>query len=688
MNQAFKRHIAALALYTVLTLLMTLPVVFRLNTHVAGTGGDPWQTLWRFTDKANQLKSALHQGQVSHFIATELLGQGDPQLVNLSVWPWMPLHLIFGEPTAYNLIWLLSFILSGYAMYLLTSWLFREYGAWENEATALQRQLPAFLAGMMYMFLPYHVAQAQGHFGAMQLQWLPFILLAGFYWLKRPAILKSVLLAALIIIQAWTEHHYLLWLVLFGIVFGLFNRQQRMRAVKRAWLPLGVMILLAALGIFLSYAPTIKLAAQPTSRLALGQEQTIRFSADPFAYVTPASFHPLWGQVFDTVYSRFFTGNLAEATHFLGFVPLLLSLFFHQQIPRQQKKFWLVIGAIFFIISLGPRLHLMGRVTPLRLPYAMIDSWPIFNTIRAVARASVMVSLATTILFGWVLQTQMRRVGSAVAVGILILIEFLFMPVPMQSAVLNPAYAAIQALPGKSLVEIPAATNYILASRSLYASTIHGKQVLGSIALERANTDQIDASKAIPGLRQLLYVRTGSVRKDRLEFFGQDLTETTTDALRLYGVAAILVHPDSLDALQQATVKNFLEKELRLTGIHYDDTILYPVDSSRLPTSDGVMLHRDAGWSNVGYDAKRNSYFAEVGQRATVTINNLNQTARAITLFFERLPDNPSELTIRVNGQPQSGTFTVPPGETVVEFSTTSPRPVILKNPTMHVSNE
>ena len=167
---------------------MTWPVGASLTTHVVGSGGDSWQTLWRFEDKSQLLKSAITEGNIFPFIYQEFLGGSEAQLVNLSVWPWMWLHLLFGQPLAYNLIYLLSFVLSGYTVFLLTTWLFRKYAGTTN-------YLVSFLAGLIYMFLPYHVAHGQGHFGTLQTFWLPLAILTLFWWFEKPILKRTTALA-------------------------------------------------------------------------------------------------------------------------------------------------------------------------------------------------------------------------------------------------------------------------------------------------------------------------------------------------------------------------------------------------------------------------------------------------------------------------------------------------------------
>ena len=615
MNETLKKHLVVLLLYVVLTLVMTLPVALNLTTHIAGSGGDPWQTLWRFEEPLR---------------FTELFGGGEPRLVNNSTIPWLPLHLLLGQPLAYNSIWLLSFVLSGYFMYLLVFHLIPTPSPYQGEGSRQapllakersaagrvrwRRQWAPFLAGLLYMFLPFHVAHALGHFGAMQTQWLPLVIWLTLLFVERQTWWRAVGLAAAITMQSWTEHHYLLWYALFLVILwvvhlipgpspyqGEGSRQAPLLAKERSaagrvrwrrqW-----MFLLALVSIFalLPWWPTVRQAFSGGAGLTLGFAQTIRFSADLFAFVIPASFHSIWGEPLATLLADDFTGNVAEATHYLGLVPLLLVIFFSQRTPKHQLRLWLIVAAVFGLIALGPRLHLLGTVTGLPLPYTLIDGLPVFSAIRAVGRASVMVGLAFAVLFGWVVAQHVQHRRLAIIVGAIVGLEFLFMPVALQSAQLSPVYQAVAALPGETLIELPAATNYTAASRALYASRQHGKTVIGTIALERGQVrDDFANGRSLPAVRQLLYLRSKHLQEGRPDFHGQDLVETFADLARYLDVRAVVVHRDSLSAVQLLAVTNFLEEQAGLTPQEFGDTVLYQLTNDFLGQGDGTFQLED-----------------------------------------------------------------------------------------------
>lgn len=693
----FWRHLAVLGGYILLTILMTWPAVTSLQNSVLGTGGDPWQTMWRLQEKATVLTEAKDAGNVGAFLREEFLGGGEARLVNLAVWPWMWLYLLVGLPLSYNLIWLLTFVLAGYGMYLFA----RDIGFFSPSANDLAppfiREAPAFLAGLYFMFLPFHVAHAQGHFGAMQLQWLPLIGWAALRLYRTRHWGWAVALGLLLSIQAWTEHHYMLWLVIFAIVTAIFwRREVKSFLVRRfGWLITILLTLWCMVAIVLPYYPTIRLAQEPASSLSLGEEQTVRFSSDLFAFVLPASFHPVWGRVFGTIFTDKFTGNVSEATQYLGVGALLLLLFFHGHIPRRQKLFWLLVGGVFLLISLGPYLHVFGHVLPLPLPYALVQSWPVLSAVRAVGRAGALVGLSSAVLLFWVLRTQLHRRESVAAVAAVLLLDFLFLPVPRQSAVLPAVYDELSAAPGSRVIEIPAATNYAASSRALFASHTHGKELLGDIALERADTSELELVKSVPGIRQLLYLRTTELRRDRSEFFAQALPESLADAMTYFDVGAIIIHTDSVSALQLSSMRSFLEEDMRLVPTTVDDALLYVVDLPTLPVAgDGVFLTRDGRWSGVGYDPKRESVFAEIETEASVTLVNVGDEEKEVVLTATVFSDSLGQLVVKdesgvvisqaTKGETMAIPLTVLKGKHPFSFMASGGK-VVIQNPVMTV---
>ncbi len=646
----FLRQLVLIGVFLIVTVVMSWPVVWNANSRVAGEGGDPWQTMWRFEENWDSLTAGQSLMELAR---VEWLGGGEARLVNLSVWPWVWLQGLVGQPLAYNLAWLISCAMSGYAMYLLVNWLLRQQG-FKTTISQRQMEIGALLAGLYYMLLPYRVAQSLGHFGAMQLQWMPLAVLGWLAWLQRPNWQRALGLGLVLGIQAWSEHHYALWIAIFMLITLLGRWRDLKQEISKKSTKIGVIVLgVMIIGLlFVPYWPTIRLARETGEALVLGSQQTTRFSADLLAFITPAPFNPLWGQLIQNVVTSRFTGNFAEGVQSLGLIALLFILFFHQKIPMVKKRIWLITGGVFTLIALGPTLHVFGVVTSIPLPYALVGWLPVFEAVRTVSRAGVMIGLSMAVLLGYVAATQIHRRGAAILLAVLIIFEFSFWPMKMEAWDTSGVYEAARNLPGSRIIELPAATNYVVASQALYESRKHGKEVVGSIALERGQDEAVLTEiRSLPALRQLLYLRTTHLGEQREDFFQQDLPETLRDVLVWLDVNGVVVHWDSLSMTQQETVRDFLESQgAEWTRSDYGDESLYEWHQEQAGVSDGIFIARDGQWQNVGFDPERKSVFAEIEKSAHLTIYN-DGAERLVRLEFKIPAESHRQFKIRIDGQ-------------------------------------
>jgi hypothetical protein len=694
MSKSLKRQLAVISLYILFVLIMSWPAITSINTQLIGSGGDPWQVLWRFDESWQAAQLEVGENGIGSAIKHEF-GGGEPRLVNLSVWPWMWAHLLLGQPAGYNVIWLLSFALSGYGMYLLSNYLINRREDEEKETKSeIAKQAPAFIAGLVYMLMPYHIAHSFGHFGAMQIQWIPLILLSLFMLLRKQTLVRVALFTLLMTVQAWTEHHYTLWLGVFFVwllIYLLITKKKR-KLTKKTAIYAAITTVILTITVILPYWPTIQLATQTDSIIQLGPEQLIRFSADPIAYIVPASFHPLWGWLSNNIFSQHFTGNVGESTLFLGLLPILLVLFYHQKIPKKQKKFWFITAIIFWIISLGPKLHLMGYVTPIFMPYALIDNFPVLNSVRTVARAAIFVNLSWVILLAWVLKTQIQRYISISVIIFIVLVEFLFWPMPIMPYQMPLAYKQIRDLPGEAVIEIPAATNYQAASKALYGSHLHNKKLINNIALERAlGAQAYEEIRSMPALRQLLYLRTDHILEDRQDFFRQDMTETLFDVAKWLKANQIVVHQDSLSQQQRKAVAHLLEEKSGLTRQVVEDTWLYELNNEH--QGDGVFISRDDGWKNVALNTSTGEVNAEIKDQAGLVIYNTKDDSVMVQINWKIDEVDSKNLDIltsaNVNNYQNSNLeILVKPGKTTMQLINKGEGSIRIIEPRMNVLNK
>ncbi|MDQ1300378.1 MAG: hypothetical protein QG637_295, partial [Chloroflexota bacterium] len=248
--------------------------------------------------------------------------------------------------------------------------------------------------------------------------------------------------------------------------------------------------------------------------------QSRALSADLLAFVTPHGFHPLWGG-WAREQSKVFTSSISEFTVFAGYIVLALAalgVIIHlsrgltrmnagfSPHPRAsaftrgrltgQPSFWLLVLLVFFILSLGPVLHIGGRTALLPgggetpLPYGwLVRVIPFMEITRSVSRYDIMVMLALAMLAGWGLnwlwrrgnkatrkpgdkETRWRR-GVALAACVGILFEFLPAPYPL-SLPDTPAWYGTLAADGRTGAVLNLPMNWDRPGYLLY-QTVHGK---------------------------------------------------------------------------------------------------------------------------------------------------------------------------------------------------------------------
>lgn len=138
-----RRHsIWVFGLYVVLAVGMTWPVAARLGSHIPGSEGDAWVHLWTF----RWVRDALLAGESPFYTHRLFFPAGVSLLSHNIAWVhiavWLPLQAVVGEGAAYSLVFLLIFVVNGWATFLLAR-------------TVTQSPTAAFIAGLIAAFWPY-----------------------------------------------------------------------------------------------------------------------------------------------------------------------------------------------------------------------------------------------------------------------------------------------------------------------------------------------------------------------------------------------------------------------------------------------------------------------------------------------------------------------------------------------------
>jgi hypothetical protein len=362
-----------------------------------------------------------------------------PDGVNLAVntsitvygWAFAPLTLLAGPPVAFAVILTLNLAATAYAWYLLLS-----------RPLALPRPAAA-VAGLFCGFAPQMVSHANAHLN-WTAQWLVPLLLWRVLTLREPGRWRrnGLLLGAAVAVAFSLAAEALFFTALACAVFvGCWAAARSRRAEARADLPTFVRGLAVAAGtalVLLAYPMWLHFFG-PQRYAGTGFDHRIH-AEDAAAYGAFPDRSLAGAAGLDTSLAP----NPTEENSFFG-LPLLLlavacaALLWRRSragddpVSRATLRAVLVVGGVFAVLSLGPRLKWFGEITEVPLPYAILGRVPVFDAALP-ARLALVVTPVVGLLLAWTLALSrggFGRVGrvawpAAVAVALLPLV-----PIPL-----------------------------------------------------------------------------------------------------------------------------------------------------------------------------------------------------------------------------------------------------------------
>jgi hypothetical protein len=438
----------AFVYFIVMTIVMTYPLIVKMGTAaIGGGGGDGTYFIWlvRWYQKAVlELKISPFFNPYMNYPQGWNLATTDttPAMVAIA----MPGNLLFGPTWGYNFAMLVSFILSGWGMYL-----------WVRHLTG--SEMAGLIAGTIFAFLPFKMAHyIAGHLSLAGTQWFPFYFWGLYDLLKQKRFSwKPVLLAAISagLIGLTSPYYVYMTIVMSGVFvvgFLIFKGYQRFRE-KEFWKSIITFGMLTAVLVGLSMLPYLSLNAQ--NGIANRSVDFLnRYSASPTDFVIPSIKQFLWGKWID---NRFSPEFFNEATLYIGAVSFVLSLIAWWKWRKSEHADLLGISLLViivgFILALGVQFHWLGKqVTSLPgflqtifhrsdmptiyLPaYYLFKFLPFFSKMRVMMRFGLFTLIFFSLTAGLgayaLTKTAATRVRLWVGVGLLVLVFIDFYPGPL-----------------------------------------------------------------------------------------------------------------------------------------------------------------------------------------------------------------------------------------------------------------
>lgn len=415
--------------YLGMAVVMTYPLIARFGSYVAGGAEDGamgvWGLWWVRFSLIDLGQSPLDCQYLFYPGGIDLTFTTLPKaLAFISI----PFQYLFGLTAAANIIFLLTFVGTGLAMFYLVFHLTGE-------------RLPAFLAGAFFAFSPFRWGQ-MSHLWFLSTMLVPvyiLMLVRGKEALKtgnRRAWLFFALAGVALGIQSYDTEHYTIALLLFSAVYLLLNLLWcRNVASLKKWLLLLAGQSLAASVSVLLYLPMLLSANREIAEhgnYVTFPLREIEPGADLLSFIVPNWTSRYLADAFESTASNF----LPTETSFLGWTVLVLALVGIWRLRRnRQVWFWAASSLIFACLALGPYLIVNGEMTHVALPFLLLQKVPLLNSTRVPSRLTMLAMLSLSVLAGYGMSSLMpllRRLkwshlavpGAAIAVLTLFFVEY------------------------------------------------------------------------------------------------------------------------------------------------------------------------------------------------------------------------------------------------------------------------
>ena len=339
----------ALIGYLVLTIGMTWPMVTRLNSHFIGNNIDVWINMW----VTWWTKRALTHGLNLFHTDMMFYGQGTSLVfhsfshVNTAL--ELLLQPVVGALPAYNIVIMLTRVLSGFGMYCLVRYLTKQPAA-------------AFFSGLVFAFIPYLMYETS-HPVVVSTQWMPFFML-HLIRLVREQRRRSILpAAAFFVLTALSSWHLMLFLTFLAVLYLLtslvFERSSWSLSTWRDLVLAGLAALVVLSPFFYIFLREVVLEPQSYMDAVGG------IGTDLAAFFLPAAGNPVLNLVS--------TDLVAGRPFYLGFLAIGLGIVAATMDWRRSRQ-WVIATVVLFVLSLGSQPQFNGHDIGPRLFWGEIVS--------------------------------------------------------------------------------------------------------------------------------------------------------------------------------------------------------------------------------------------------------------------------------------------------------------------------
>ena len=644
----FWAELIVLTLFTILTLILLYPFsVLHMGTQLIGNTADSYQGLWDLWWMRHSTLSLSNPYVTSYIYYPFGANLYAHTLSPAAGFFTIPFQMAFGVVWSFNFILLLSFILGGYGAYRLAMHI-------TNDRKA------SFFAGAAFTFSTYHFAKTLGDMNLATIQWIPFYILF-LLRIRQEKSFKNIGAAAifLALTSLMADLQYILFLAIFTLIFLIyelsFNRNQIVGFLKR----FAVMTA--------GFSALILLISEPlivgwfTGQFAYAKSTTsfsAATSSDLLGFLVPSQFNPLFSSTMHGINQTFTTTTAypLEGNTFIGYTVLALTIYAAFKL-RKQIKFWLLTGAIFAVLALGPVLHVMGE-TPYNIPLPEAIIFYIVPIFRAPSRLIVITSLCLSIIAALSIKhiniqiTKLKN-GKILCLLFIVLLtgtmlaENNFIPYPIaQDTTVSPFYHQMsQTLGSFAVLDLP--VNYSETNQYMYYGTVSEKPLLGG-SISHGSPQEIMLREAVPLISQTGFAMEGDNPLEQTDIITQPFNVTNIYALQYFNVKYVLLHKEFMNTSVYLQIASYLNT--MFGSPCYDDKIITAFQIPQAP--GGIFGFVTNGW----WDVEQMGGWATRWIKNNGTIQIISPKEQFCSFNFTIGTDHTNKtVAVNLNGQPLGG---------------------------------
>ncbi len=525
-----RRHVAVIAAYLLISLIVTFPLVMHFSTHLLGGKFDSYEYVWKIWWVAHALTHGVSPFLVPHIYYPYGYPLAYGEITPAHTFLLLPVTLAFGEIVTYNLSVIGSYVMTGWITFVLARRWLRRVVAQPNERLLT---LTAFFSGAVLAFCLYRQQRVLGHVPLFETQWLVLALLGFDLWLETRRLRDATLTALGISLATLSTWYYGFMLALlmpvYALAYGISPRH--LLKDRRSWLALGVVALIVGVTCVPFLIPYRDVTASGESFVSV--EDAAFWAASPTDYIAPNPNHPLWGGLGKAIVWPFPTDVPAEFVVSVSWTVLVLGLYGSRVTKGRQWRALKWVIAVAFVLSLGPYLHLSRLSLGIPMPVLLLrEILPVADSIRSWGRFQLFVTLGFSLLAGAGLLYLLHHLrcprlrGARRWIGVAVLL-LMFAEVWSGAPQVNP----VEARPvdhwlaaqddDAPIMEFP--LSVALSGPNLYYTLVHGKPVTFGYGTY--------LPLIYPKRHPALLTFPGDEALDQLEAWGVHYVLITTDAL-------------------------------------------------------------------------------------------------------------------------------------------------------------